>query len=225
MKKRCCTCKELKNTNEFYKNSSTGDGLQILCKKCLSRAVSKSSKKTRKERARSMRCRDCGCELMKGVKGVLCVSCKEKRKERHAKKYYSSLEKGLCGTCGKGKLKNKSMCEDCYNRSRDWYTGDSVRRVYDAAKQSSRKRGYEFNIEKSDIVIPNVCPLLGIPLHHGEGIKCDNSPSVDRIDSSKGYIKGNVWVISEKANRMKTDATPEEIMIFSKNVKKILIKR
>ena len=46
----------------------------------------------------------------------------------------------------------------------------------------------------------------------------ENSPSLDRIDNSKGYIKGNVWVISQKANAMKNSATLEELKIFSTNI-------
>lgn len=65
----------------------------------------------------------------------------------------------------------------------------------------------EFNLDVSDIIIPDYCPILDIPLFWTENSKGDNTPSVDRIDPSKGYIKGNVAVISEKANRMKQNNT------------------
>jgi len=56
-----------------------------------------------------------------------------------------------------------------------------------------------------------VCPILKIPLQFAGGELCDNSASLDRFIPSKGYVPGNVWIISDKANRMKSDATPQEI--------------
>lgn len=59
--------------------------------------------------------------------------------------------------------------------------------------------------------MPIYCPVLGIKLVPGGQIK-DHSPSLDRIDNTKGYVKGNVHVISDRANRLKSDGTPEELM-------------
>lgn len=87
-----------------------------------------------------------------------------------------------------------------------------------SAKARAVKKGLEFNIEPSDIVIPEVCPLLGIPLVRGRGRIVDSSPTIDRIDSSKGYTKGNIWIISAKANRMKSDGTLEDILTMAKNL-------
>jgi hypothetical protein len=53
--------------------------------------------------------------------------------------------------------------------------------------------------------------VLGIPLQIGTGDKTDNSPSLDRIVPSKGYVIGNIEVMSDKANRIKTNASLEEI--------------
>lgn len=74
----------------------------------------------------------------------------------------------------------------------------------------AKSKGIPFDITEEDIQIPAFCPLLGIPLFPGNGLMCDNSPTVDRIDSSKGYVKGNVWVVSYKANRIKNDSKFEE---------------
>jgi hypothetical protein len=49
------------------------------------------------------------------------------------------------------------------------------------------------------------------PIHESNGESIDNSPSLDRIDTSKGYVKGNVWVISWRANKLKSDATLAEL--------------
>ena len=50
------------------------------------------------------------------------------------------------------------------------------------------------------------------------GVQSFNSPSIDRIDSNKGYIKGNVRIISLRANMMKNDANLQELEEFCKNV-------
>lgn len=86
------------------------------------------------------------------------------------------------------------------------------------AKTRSIKKGYEFNITREDIVIPEYCPLLGLKLESGSKGKYSMSPSIDRIDPSKGYVKGNIWVISTKANTMKSDATQEQLITFAKNI-------
>lgn len=91
-----------------------------------------------------------------------------------------------------------------------------------SAKQRAKTKGLEFNIDVTDIELPEVCPLLGIPLfssYREEGKTIDHSFSIDRINPNKGYIKGNVWVISYKANRIKNDASLEELELLVKNLK------
>ena len=68
--------------------------------------------------------------------------------------------------------------------------------------------GIVSNLTLQDIEIPKFCPILGIRIKYKGG---DASPSVDRITPQFGYIKGNVQVISMRANRIKNDATPDEL--------------
>ena len=88
-----------------------------------------------------------------------------------------------------------------------------------AAKNRAKKKGLEFSITEDDFEIPELCPLLEIPMYKNPEQACDNSYSLDRIDSSKGYIPGNVWVISNRANKIKNDATLEELELLVKNLK------
>lgn len=97
---------------------------------------------------------------------------------------------------------------------------DSIKKaMIRAAKQRASTKGLEFNITYEDIELPEVCPLLGITLGVSPGRASDFSYSLDRIDSSKGYIKGNIWVISNKANIIKNNATLEELELLTQNLK------
>lgn len=78
------------------------------------------------------------------------------------------------------------------------------------AKSRAKLRNRPFDIEPLDIQVPDVCPLLGIPINRSEGKLTANSPSLDCFNPEKGYVKGNVWVISQKANTIKRDLTLEQ---------------
>jgi len=76
-----------------------------------------------------------------------------------------------------------------------------------------RKDDIEFDISLDDLSpFPLRCPVLGIPIDYFKKKKgpANSSPSIDRIDPSKGYIRGNVRVVSQKANRLKQDSCKEE---------------
>ena len=88
------------------------------------------------------------------------------------------------------------------------------RRLLHYANRNAKRRGEECTLELKDIVIPEYCPVLGIKLQPGSHSHQDCSPSVDRIDSTKGYTKDNVWIISARANRIKNNATIEEIKLL-----------
>ena len=90
-------------------------------------------------------------------------------------------------------------------------TCDHERQLINSAKARANKCGLAFNIDETDITIPDTCPVLGIPLQRGSGAVTDGSPSLDRIDNTKGYVRGNVHVISFRANRLKNNATAEEL--------------
>lgn len=81
------------------------------------------------------------------------------------------------------------------------------------ARVRARLAEVPFTIEAKDIVIPSHCPILGIPLFQVKGKKGggDNSPSLDRIEPNRGYVPGNIIVISNRANRLKSDASIEEL--------------
>lgn len=87
---------------------------------------------------------------------------------------------------------------------------DPVLFIWRNARNRAKELGREFEIRRDHIVIPEFCPVLGIKIQKGNGPFQPNSPSLDRIDSSRGYIPGNVEVISWRANMLKRDGTLDE---------------
>jgi hypothetical protein len=83
-----------------------------------------------------------------------------------------------------------------------------------SVKTRAKKRGLEFNLVEQDIVIPDVCPILGISLTREVGPRTDNYPTLDRINNSKGYTKDNVMVVSWRANELKGTATLHELVLL-----------
>lgn len=144
----------------------------------------------------------------------------------------------VCRVCGSDKLTEARilhrdyLCSECTKKQiRQWETEhpDEVRArqtrnkqryrlanpekvLWSSARARALEDGVPFDIEVRDILIPPCCPVLGIPLKRNPGRGGgDASPSLDRIIPSKGYVRGNVAVISNRANRIKSNATLEEL--------------
>lgn len=83
--------------------------------------------------------------------------------------------------------------------------------MWRSARDRSRDRGTPFTITHEDIVIPDRCPVFGIPLIKGEGELIENSPTLDEIRPGEGYTSDNIWVISWRANKLKGDGTLAEL--------------
>jgi hypothetical protein len=79
------------------------------------------------------------------------------------------------------------------------------------ARNRAQKQNIPFNLEESDIVIPKFCPVLGIELKIAPGKAQDCSPSIDKIVPALGYVKGNICIISWRANLLKNNATLDEL--------------
>jgi hypothetical protein len=118
----------------------------------------------------------------------------------------------------RSEIRYKNHKEEILARHKEEHKCRDIRELMvERAKQRARKQGLPFNIVKEDIIIPEKCPILGIPLKRNVGdiVGRKDSYSLDKIDPKLGYIKGNVWVISYKANCMKSNATKEELIKFA----------
>ena len=133
-----------------------------------------------------------------------CSSCK---KVKDATDFYKDKTKshGL-----------SSRCKECSGKARLAYQRDNLEVVmFTSARKRARKKGLDFDITVDDIVIPHRCPCLDIVLKANEEFASDSSPSLDRIDSSKGYTKDNIWVVSKRANTIMSNATPAELHLIA----------
>lgn len=76
--------------------------------------------------------------------------------------------------------------------------------LIDRARDRARQQGLRFSLRRVDIAIPKVCPVLGTAIVAGPS-RASGSPSLDRVRPDLGYVPENVRVISDRANRMKSD--------------------
>jgi hypothetical protein len=104
-----------------------------------------------------------------------------------------------------------------YVSSRDsWYRAAAGRFYH--ARVTNTELGFDSIHEFATYcksIAPTHCPILGIELTRGDQTLTSNF-SIDRIDNSLGYIKGNIQIISNRANRLKSDASKEELYKLAK---------
>lgn len=178
-------------------------------------------------------CRKCGAR--ERDKNGCCRPCRRshtrKWREKNAgaiqdysKSYYAQHQQRLLEYAAKYRQSDKSDVviakrkaaylirkPEMLRKTREWRTNSPVEYLLSVAKQRARRAEMLFNLDVTDIVVPERCPLLGLRLVPFGGKRTDATPSLDRIDSLLGYVKGNVWVISWRANRLKNDATLDEL--------------
>lgn len=189
--KTCTKCEQTKNISFFYKRKN--GNYHSWCKFCNNAQTSKAAKERRKNFVKPS-----------DLKVSVCGTCnKEKNIEQFA--VDKSRKNGLHSRC--------KECQSEYNTH--------PRRMLSSAKSRAKRFGLDFNLTIEDIVIPEYCPILDIKLCNNKGGAKASSPSLDRIDNSKGYIKGNVAVISYRANSAKRDFSLEDIERLYKYTRKI----
>lgn len=97
----------------------------------------------------------------------------------------------------------------------DWRVANRLRYLFANKRTAAAERGVEWTLKFEDIEWPTHCPALGIELDYGKkgrGGPRDNSPSFDRVFNDHGYVPGNVVVVSQLANRIKTSAGWEQLL-------------
>lgn len=102
--------------------------------------------------------------------------------------------------------------------NRDW-----LALLVSRTKYRAKKIGVPFDLVVEDIHIPERCPVLGIPLKHCIGPRgfSDYAPSLDRIIPRFGYVRGNVRIVSARANRIRYNATPAELELVALDARRL----
>lgn len=148
-------------------------------------------------------------------------------------------------------IHGRNKCLDCYRKRQEYYRNNRERELARAKRNNNKDRNHTnevkragirknpvsyilwqikskskrynipFNLTHEDIVIPTHCPVLGIPLTISDGNSTWNSPSVDRTIPRLGYVKGNIAIISHRANSIKSDATSKELEMVLNYVRKM----
>jgi uncharacterized CHY-type Zn-finger protein len=148
-----------------------------------------------------------------------CYKCKQILEDS---KFYKKNKNGSYG-------KKTNMCRSCSQiKSMHHYRNNkssAMKRrqqnpekyMYQNVKSRAKQKGIEFTLELTDIVIPNRCPMLNIPIKPNSN--SPNSPSIDRLDNTKGYTKDNILIISRKANTIKNNATSKELFQIAEFLK------
>jgi hypothetical protein len=132
----------------------------------------------------------------------------------------SNLENGRSKSCGCYKKGHSGLKHGLFN------TPEYA--LWNGARKRAIKKHLPFSIKPADVPkIPLVCPILGIVLKKGVGKpgSIASSPTLDRIVPNKGYVPGNIQVISQRANVIKNDATPEEVMKVAEWMRSINVGR
>lgn len=133
----------------------------------------------------------------------------------------------LCGRVftyrgGPAHLKrSKSHCcsRKCQNTTHG-LAGTKRHEIWERTKRRAKKDGTIFALTVQDIPhIPEKCPILGIKIvANTKAGPIDSSPSIDRILPSLGYVPNNIRIISNRANRLRSDATSKELRLLAEDI-------
>lgn len=190
IEKRCSTCKVVKPVAGFSGSKITADGYHNVCKDC-DRVY--KARRVARYRMMNLTARPVLAESFKK-----CSCCKERLP-------LSEFTGDVTRRDGLA-----AICKDCsFSSHKRWRESHYERAMLKSTREGAKRRGLEFTITEQDIVIPDRCPALGVELRL-DGSR-DFRPSLDRKDNSRGYVPGNVVVVSMRANRTKSDLSIEEL--------------
>ena len=172
------------------------------------------------------KCTKCGIEKDLTCYGKdgnrLRTVCKDCVAIRENKYYHEKGGKEKIAAIKKRWYHEKGGKEITSKRLRDYRLNNPNIYLLRHARNRAKAKNIPFDITVEDVIIPETCPVLGIQLQIGEKIVCNNSPTLDRIKPELGYVKGNIQVLSYRANLLKSNATIEELEKVLEHLKKMV---
>lgn len=213
MIKTCRICGECKDAKDFYKSNKEKDGLASECKLCKKQLDQDYRKKNAESIAAKKKIyrQNNREKIREGQKRSV-----EKNKEHYLhylEKYKEEHREESRQRANEYYWANK---EEVLEKQRVIRNTTPQKHMLTAAKKRAKESDMDFDLEVDDLFVPQICPILGISLATGSLTKEKQSPSLDRLDNSKGYTKENSWVISSLSNTMKSDASFEDLVLFAK---------
>lgn len=187
---------------QFSKDRSRSAGLSARCKGC-----DKAHYTRRKPRQRELDAQN-RAHINARMREWRSKPENAERVREEARRYYQD-NREACQKRGRSYYeRNREKCKATSRAARlKKYEHYLVKRLQRRAKA----KGLPFDLDPEDILIPEVCPVLGIPItKEGRGQR-DGAPSVDRLVPNRGYVRGNIKVISMRANQIKNCASIEEV--------------
>jgi hypothetical protein len=193
LRKRCSSCQGDKPLGQFSRDNRAPDGRQRWCKACITAARSAvAGSVTITEKL----CRSCG-----ETKPIAAFHRSNISKDGYAWRCIPCFNRDY----GIGSPEKR-------RRLRELRVQNLPRALLRSAKERAARLGLPFDLRIEDIVVPERCPALGIPITSDATTGfAPNSPTLDRIIPERGYVRGNVVVISGRANRLKRDETDPAI--------------
>ncbi len=149
---------------------------------------------------------------MPKIPGKVCVKC-------HIRKPLPSFPKSKNSRGGR-----LTLCKFCNREAvQRWLDKDPRKRLFQSSKANACSKGIDHSISIEDIKLPRTCKYLGIAINYQKAkergrLRSFDAPSIDRIDSARGYVVGNIQIISDLANRKKQDATISQLIAFAEGV-------
>ena len=121
--------------------------------------------------------------------------------------------------CQKCRLKYRQTRRENKMSSKDGFRDITIKSILSSCRYRAEIKNIPFNLtyEHLDSLLSESCPVLGLKyeIKHNS----PNSASVDRINNNKGYIIGNVAIISRRANTLKKDADLAELRLIEKYIR------
>lgn len=150
--------------------------------------------------------------------------CKTSGDLETARKNKTMFYRGKCQKHGNVVLYTKdNNCPIChkinrekrYSKNKDFMRGQ---RTISKLKQRATKKNIPFDLNptklRAKVSKQKFCPVFGVPISYGDKTHSDLSISIDRIDSKAGYTEDNICIMSNRANRIKSDGTAIEHLLI-----------